>query len=118
MIFFADECFDARLTTNLHGDGYDVFSVSEAQQGASDDDVLHRAYADGRIVLTEDKDFGELVYRLRQPAAGVVLLRMDTEPITLKWRRLRNTLRLTPDRITGHFVVIEPRRTRFRPLPS
>ena len=117
MTFLADECFDARLTANLLSDGHDVLSVSEAQRGASDDDVLRRAYAEGRVVLTEDKDFGELVYRLRRPAAGVVLLRMEAEPIELKWRRLRDTLRRFPDRIVGQFVVIEPRRTRFRPLP-
>ena len=118
MTFFADECFDARLTANLRGEGYDVRSVPEAQRGATDDDVLRHAYAEGHVVLTEDKDFGELVYRLQQPAVGVILLRMEDEPLALKWRRLRSTLRLYPDRIVGEFVVIEPRRTRFRPLPT
>jgi len=73
--FLADECCDAGLVSTLRSSGYDVTYVTEQCAGASDDEVLLKAYNEGRILLTEDKDFGELSYRLRKPSAGIVLMR-------------------------------------------
>jgi predicted nuclease of predicted toxin-antitoxin system len=58
--FLADECCDAGIVKSLRGDGHDVTFVVEQNPGASDDEVLLSAYNEGRILLTEDKDFGEL----------------------------------------------------------
>jgi GDP-D-mannose dehydratase len=65
--FLADECCDAILVSALRNDGHDVLYVKETAPGADDSTVLHLATAQQRILLTEDKDFGELAFR----AAGI-----------------------------------------------
>ena len=72
MKFLADECCDASLVSALRADGHDVLYVLETFPGTSDDAILDRAFAEHRILLTEDKDFGELVYRLGRPAHRIV----------------------------------------------
>ncbi len=60
MKFLADECCDTGLVTSLRDDGHDVLYVLEKKAGVTDEEVLFEAYNDGRILLTEDKDFGYL----------------------------------------------------------
>jgi predicted nuclease of predicted toxin-antitoxin system len=112
----ADECCDTGLVASLRKDGHDVLYVLEKKQGVSDNDVLLDAYNDRRILLTEDKDFGELVYRLKKPSIGIILIRIDVKEKHLKWGRLRKLLENYEDRLEGHFVVIDSRKFRFRPL--
>lgn len=60
--------------SSLREDGHDVLYVLERKQGVSDDEVLIEAYNEGRILVTEDKDFGDLVYRLKKPSRGIILI--------------------------------------------
>lgn len=90
--------------------------VLETQPGGPDDLVLKQAYRERRVLITEDKDFGELVYRLKKPAAGIVLMRIPVEERHLKWPRLKNLLERHGDRLQGHLVVVGADRFRFRPL--
>jgi predicted nuclease of predicted toxin-antitoxin system len=75
--FLADECCDAFLVDGLRGDGHDVLYVKESAPGTDDHTVLQMAADQERVLLTEDKDFGELVVRLKLPAYGIVFLRMN-----------------------------------------
>ena len=70
MNLLADECSDALVVDGLRGDGHDVLYVREVARGSDDDTVLQMAADQQRILLTEDKDFGELVVRLKLPAHG------------------------------------------------
>ncbi len=88
----------------------------ETQRGAVDSEVLQTAFAEERILLTEDKDFGELVYRLHQPAYGIVLLRFEIAERSWKIHRLQELLANYAERLRGHFVVLEARKFRIRPL--
>ena len=115
MRFLADECCDAGLVDALRNDGYDVLYAVESLCGATDEALLRRAFAESRILLTEDKDFGDLVYRLRKPAYGVVLLRFDTADRAMKITRLRSLLRQEIERLPGSFVVLEVDKVRIRP---
>jgi len=83
--FLADECCDTGVVASLRTDGHDVAYVLERQAGISDEEVLQNAFAEGRILLTEDKDFGELVYRLKKPAYGIILIRIDVQERYEKW---------------------------------
>ena len=62
-----DECCDAGIVSLLRKDGHDVLYVLEANPGISDDEILMEAFSQNRILLTEDKDFGELVFRPQRP---------------------------------------------------
>jgi predicted nuclease of predicted toxin-antitoxin system len=116
MKLLADECCDVALVEALRADGHDVLYVIETLRGAADDEVLARAYSEDRLVITEDKDFGELVYRFRRPARGIILLRFDTVERALKIPRLLDLLHQEPQRLPGVFAVLEVDKLRVRPL--
>jgi len=116
MKFLADECCDAGLVDALRAAGHDVLYAVESLRGVTDGELLTRAFSESCILLTEDKDFGELVYRLRRPAHGIVLLRFDVADRASKVPRLRYLLEREAERLPGAFVVLERDKVRFRPL--
>ncbi|MBW3600640.1 MAG: DUF5615 family PIN-like protein [Planctomycetes bacterium] len=101
MNLLADECCDALVVAGLRGDGHDVVYVKEAAPGSDDQTVLQLAYGQQRILLTEDKDFGELVVRLKLPAYGVLLVRMSPADSAAKLARLRHLLAHYSHRLMG-----------------
>lgn len=116
MNFVADECCDALMVAGLRLDGHDITYVLESAAGSDDATVLASAANDFRVLLTEDKDFGELVVRLKLPAHGVVLIRMDPSDSDRKVERLRELLAKHSERLAGSFVVVEDHRFRIRAL--
>ena len=116
MRFLADECCDAALVDALRSDGHDVLYAIESLRGATDDELLARSFSERRVLLTEDKGFGELVYRLQRPTHGVVLLRFDVADRALKVPRLRYLVEQEVERLSGAFVVLEADKLRIRPL--
>jgi predicted nuclease of predicted toxin-antitoxin system len=79
--FLADENFPGDAIVVLRERGHDVAWVRADAPGSSDDDVLARAMREGRVLLTFDKDFGELAWRSGLPAsAGIVLFRLPMPP--------------------------------------
>jgi hypothetical protein len=116
MRFLADENFPGSAVRGLSADEHDVVWVRTERPGSSDRDVLAWAARENRIVLTFDKDFGELAYRAGLPAgSGVVLFRIPMPASADAGARL--TARITErDDWAGHFSVIEPARIRMRPL--
>jgi|SRR5882724_10712618 len=100
----------------LRGEGHDVFYVAEVTSGATDTEVIQRARDDGRLLLTEDKDFGELVFRSAAVVPGLVLLRISPERHLVKWIRLEAAIQQFGHRLPGRYVVIEEGRFRSRPL--
>lgn len=76
MNLLADESIDMQIVDALRRQGYSVGYVAEMDPGISDDIVLELANKAGVLLLTADKDFGELVFRLRRLSSGVVLVRL------------------------------------------
>ena len=116
MKFVADECCDALLVEGLRHSGVDVLYVKEIAPGAADETVLKMAADQERVLLTEDKDFGELVVRLKLPVYGIVLLRMNPADSHSKLARVRHLLRHHEDRLPGSLVVLSEKRARFRAM--
>ena len=77
MNLIADEGVDKPIVDTLRQVGFDVLYVLETHRGADDDVVLSLANNSQRVLLTQYKDFGELVYRLKQAHFGVVLIRLE-----------------------------------------
>ena len=92
MNFLADECCDRGLVEALRKAEYDVLYILESKRGATDDEVLALAFDERRIIISEDKDFGELVYRLKKPAHGIILIRIGVKNRSLKWLRMKKLL--------------------------
>jgi predicted nuclease of predicted toxin-antitoxin system len=114
--FLADENFPQAAVLALQAAGHDVLWVANTQPGAPDTDVLARATREHRILLTFDKDFGELATRaLLPPDSAVVLLRIPPPRTSEAARKLADVVTARTD-WAGHFSVIEPGRIRMRPL--
>lgn len=86
--------------------GHDVFSAYEQAHGDDDEALLRRAFAEDRILITNDKDFGEKVFRDGIPHKGIVLLRLDDERTGNKIAVLKKLLDGYADRLTGRFVAV------------
>lgn len=118
MRFVANENIAPSVVRGLREAGHDVLSVKESMLGAEDPNILARAVFEQRIVLTFDKDIGELAFRSRLPAScGVILLRMTPQGRESDTRRILAVL-LSRNDWTGAFWVASDRRIRKRPLPT
>lgn len=117
MRFLADGSCDFALVRALRVAGHDVLAVAEITPRAEDAEVIDLALGEGRMVLTEDKDFGRLVYAHGQKTGGVILLRY---PVSGRMRLAHDLVELVNergDRLIGCFVVIQPGRVRISRIP-
>ena len=113
MRFLVDECTGPKVAEWLRGQGHEVFSVFEEARGAGDDYVIDKANAEGWILITNDKDFGEKVYRERRPHRGVVFMRLEDERAAHKIEILQRLLERYADKLADRFVVVTDGRVRF-----
>ena len=79
--------------------------------------VLRRAREEARIVVTDDKDFGELVVHRRLATAGVLLLRLRSPTLRLRIERLVAVWPSIEAKMAGNFVVVSDHKVRVRPIP-
>lgn len=113
MRFLVDECTGPAVSRFLRQQGHDVFCVYEQARGISDDEVIERAAAEKRILVTNDKDFGVKVYRDGNLHSGVILLRLQTASDAVKVAALSRFLHSYAGRTEGAFVIVADRRVRF-----
>jgi predicted nuclease of predicted toxin-antitoxin system len=118
MRFIADENISSQIVRRLRSAGLDVTSVAESARGASDQDIVALASIEQRIVITEDRDFGEMVVRRRLSLRGVVLLELDRLSNAAEADRVADVVLMHLAKLSGNLTVIEPGRTRLRPLAS
>lgn len=116
MRWLVDECVDAELVKQLRHRGHDVVYVAADGSGSTDPQVLLRAREEDRVLLTEDKDFGDLVFRFRLALPAVVLLRIPPQDRAIKWNRLSVVIEQFGTGLIGRYVVVEKSRMRSRPL--
>ena len=116
MRFIADECCDAIVVDGLRTLGYDLIYIKEVAVGADDEIVLQMAKDADRILITEDKDFGELVVRFGLPAFGILFLRMNPADSAAKLARLGEVIQSHADRFAGNFIVVDETKVRIRSL--
>jgi predicted nuclease of predicted toxin-antitoxin system len=115
MRFLVNENVSGTVIQELRQRGHDVLAVKESMRSERDEVILARAQADERIVLTHDKDFGELAFRIHLPATcGVILLRVTGSDPDTDNQRILETL-ASRDDWAGHFSVSTDDRIRMRP---
>jgi predicted nuclease of predicted toxin-antitoxin system len=115
MRFVLDQSAEARIGSFLASLGHDVTRVArDYPAGLPDTDVLAIAHREQRILVTNDRDFGELVFRLHQPHAGVIYFRFPLDATAAqKIASLRRLLVTHQDRL-DQFIVVTPRGVRVR----
>lgn len=119
MRFLADEDFPLASVLMLRDAGHDVAAGAEDHPGASDREVLSRARAEGRVLLTFDRDHGELIFR-RQVVTppGVVYFRTGPRTPSEPAGQLLSLFAEEPERLTGMLTVVAYGHVRQRPLPE
>jgi len=118
MRILANENFPADAVSALRGHGHDVVWIRTDSPGISDTEVLDRAQREDRILITFDKDFGELAFRLKLPALnGIILFRISAFSPKQVAQAAVTALESRPD-WSGHFAVVEDSRIRMTLLPK
>jgi predicted nuclease of predicted toxin-antitoxin system len=114
MNLLADESVDRQIVERLRLDGHKVLYVAEFAPSVDDGAVLRRANAEGAILVTCDKDFGELVFRQGLIHAGVMLVRLAGLSPELKAGIVSDVCRQRAAELSDTFAVISPGVVRIR----
>jgi predicted nuclease of predicted toxin-antitoxin system len=117
MEFLADESCAMPVIRALREAGHDVVAIAEIATGSTDDQVLERAVKEERVLITEDRDFGELVYARGRSSLGVILLRFHSRALLAKTGTLLEAISRLGSRLESSFTVVEPGRVRISSRP-
>ena len=115
-LIVADESVDFAIVEMLRQSGFKVLAIMEDHSGWSDDKVLDLAFRQEAYLITEDKDFGELTYRLQKPSHGILLVRLPQAESEVKAVLVLDIIQTDFDRIWQKFAVLEPFKLRVRAL--
>lgn len=106
--FIADESCDFAIVGSLRRGGYDVVAVSEFARRSDDRDVMELSLREERILLTEDLDFGRLVFAGRMQTPGVILIRYPGNARQAVGQAIMDVVQRHGERLIGAFVVVQP----------
>ena len=115
MRFLADESCDFAVVRALRAAGFDVLAVSELSPRTDDAVVIELALQEDTILLTEDKDFGQLVYAEQRENRGVVLVRFPASVRTSLPKAMLDLVKEHRETLFDRFTVLQPGRVRFGP---
>jgi predicted nuclease of predicted toxin-antitoxin system len=113
MRFIVDKCTGPAVAAWLRGQKHEVFSVYDQARDMDDDDIIRKAFTKRSVLVINDKDFGEKIYRQRYPHHGVVLLRLEDERAIIKIRTLQRLIANYAGRLTEQYVVVTETSVRF-----
>ncbi|MEO8628064.1 MAG: DUF5615 family PIN-like protein [Betaproteobacteria bacterium] len=116
MKFIADESCDFAVVRGLRDAGYDVVAIAESSPGIDDLQVIAMAKLAERILITEDKDFGQLVYAAARQASGVIFIRFPATARGSLSNVILNLVEQRGEELFGKFAVIEPGRIRLKSI--
>jgi len=117
MNFVADESCAAPVIRALREAGHDVIAIAETAKGATDEQVLNLALSETRVLVTEDHDFGELVFARGRPSAGVILVKFPARARAAKAATVVQPVANLGSRFKDAFAVVEPGRVRISSRP-
>ena len=114
MKFLADEGVDKSIVDQLRDSGFDVQFILETHRGIDDEGVLQIANEENRILITQDKDFGEMVFRLKRTHLGIILIRLNTTTTFEKASLVNSALVEYGEKLVKAFTVIQTNSIRIR----
>ncbi|MDI6734728.1 MAG: DUF5615 family PIN-like protein [bacterium] len=118
MKFVADENIETAIIIFLREKGYDVINIKESYRGVTDERVLKVANQENRILITNDKDFGELIFFQKRISSGILLIRSFVETSSAKVKLVKNVIEQIGERLKENFVVVSESGYRIRPLKT
>lgn len=114
--FLVDEGCDAIVVRTLRKLNYDVLYVAEISPGKDDQDILTLGYQDQRIIITEDRDFCELVFRDNKPTFGIVLIRISDLNRLDKAVQITTLVNNHLEQLPGAMTTIKVNTIKIRPI--
>ena len=114
MKFVADENIDKPIVDVLRDADYDVLYIAETHPNASDTQILNFANNESAILLTADKDFGELVFRQKRVTYGILLIRLSGLSPSHKAKIVASEINTHNKDLPGNFTVISHKTVRIR----
>lgn len=116
MKFLADENIEKTIVQALKDLSYDVIWIGDDYRSISDSNVLNICVAQKRILITNDKDFGELVFLEKRVSEGVLLLRYEKEDSNEKVKKVIFFIKKYKNRIKNNFIVLSEKGIRIRKI--
>ncbi len=113
-----DENFEQSIVEHFRTLGHDVVAAGVDDPGIADAAILARARYERRIVITNDLDFGTLIYRHQLAAAGIILMRLPGIAIHVKQATLVRLFEQSVTHLPSSFTVVSRHGIRIRPIPS
>jgi predicted nuclease of predicted toxin-antitoxin system len=104
--FVADVNIEKLIVDTLRKQGHDVKWITEVNMCMTDAEILKISSDEKRILLTNDKDFGEIVFRQKMKTSGVILFRVKEQDEDLKLHLMLQLLKNHGDKIENHFIVL------------
>jgi len=117
MKFLVDECTGTSVANWLIEQNHEVFSVFEQLRGATDNDILDKCYTENYILITSDKDFGEMIFRQKKKHRGVIFIRCKPDTFKKRIELLEKFLEFYKDEISENFIVINNETVRIVSTP-
>ena len=114
--FLVDESSGKKLHEYLLRDNHDSKYVGDLIPSASDEDVLKIAKKENRILITNDKDFGELIFRLYRNSSGVIFLRLRNDSPENRQRYVSAVIKNLSNKLIHSFVIVNENQIRVRDL--
>ena len=114
MKFVADECVDKEIVASIRLLGFEVMYIADLSQSADDDFILNFSNSKNAILITYDKDFGELIFRQKKISSGLILLRFEGLPAQLKAEIINDLIRNRKTELQNAFTVITDKHVRLR----
>lgn len=112
--FLIDESTGQAVAVHLRQHGYDAVAVSDVMPRADDDSILRFAVTERRILITNDKDFGEMVYRRRQQHCDIILLRLADVAAAAKKRAALSAVEQYGAQLVDAFCIATEKKSRLR----
>lgn len=113
MKFLIDECVGRSIAQWLRDNGYDTVTITDISPGSQDIDVLDKALLEYRVLITFDKDFGDIIFRDNRVHSGIVLLRLTSHTLDNKIKVLKALFRQHAHELSNNFIVVTEQSIRI-----
>ncbi len=114
--FLVDNSTGKKLANALKDEKYDVIYAGDILPDAEDKDILERSEKDNRILITNDKDFGEIIFRYGKPSSGVILLRLKIDFPQYRAKILMALIKRLGPKLKKKFIVVSEDKFRIKKL--
>jgi len=116
MKYLADESLEYPIITFLRENKIDVLAVREFMRGATDTEIIEYAFKNELLIITSDKDFGELSFRLKRKSCGIILMRLPDAGNKEKAELLLAAINKLTNEVKNKFIVIDKFKIRIRSI--